>query len=197
MSGKSVSLGSRAFGLEVWISSDISRDTAWREEWPLGECHLPVGSTPRWADRAHNRLPDMSCTCRERFLLFVDIYARLTGSHMLTHVIPAEKTFGDENGSENGENGNEKRTGRQNGVARMTNKTISHVSCAQPAGGKACGDDSANRPGALASGKMFWYGCRSCRCVGFPQYSRWLVFYRGGRCGVHDHFTQKKGALCR
>jgi len=126
ISDKLASLGSRAFGLQVRMSSD--RDIAWREGMPKSE--LPAGDPPRWDDRAHDKLHDRSCACRERILLFAHADARLAGSSLRTHGISAEKRFGDENGNVNGENGNEIKTGRQNVAARMTNKTISHVSCA-------------------------------------------------------------------
>jgi len=77
------------------MSSD--RDTVW---WEV----VPVGGTPWRADRAH----DKSCGCRELLLIFVHIIRMFSDIDMLTHVMSAEKQVGDENGSMNRDNGNEK-----------------------------------------------------------------------------------------
>ena len=83
------------------MASDRLRDTAWREVWPLAD--LPAGCMPRWGDRAH----DKSGACRERILLFVHATRLFCEMRMQARGISAEKRVGDENGSVNGENGNE------------------------------------------------------------------------------------------
>jgi len=72
---------------------------------------LPVDGIPRRGRERMTELPDMSCACRERLLVFAHATKVLSEMPVPINGISAEERFGDENSDENGENGNEPKIG--------------------------------------------------------------------------------------